>query len=87
MNFNIQQRIPNLIKEILRSEELTTRQVYERLMDAVARGKKGKTSPWRNTPSMAQLGSLLGSSLHPFRRVTPKGKYPAIWTYDGEEEE
>jgi hypothetical protein len=80
-----QVRIPNLIKDILKGKELETRQIYYKLMDALAETGKG-TKSWRNTPSKQQVVSILSSGLHPFIRVNGKKQYPAVWTYYGEEE-
>ena len=86
LNFeNKQIMAPKKIKEILLGKELTVKQIYDAVQDITAITKHGKTKPWRNKPTKGQITSLLGAKCHGFTRLTEKGVYPALWTWNGED--
>lgn len=71
------------IKEILDGEIMSTHLIHDRLQDATADIKDGRTKPWKHTPSKRKVTNIL-TSHPPFKRVNEK--YPALWTYNSEEE-
>ena len=83
MRLKLQKRIPEKIAQVMEGDEdLPTFIIYDRLMDALAYTRKGRTKAWRNTPTKQQVGAILSSGLYPqFVRVSEKGQYPTYWRY------
>tara|TARA_R100000234_G_C5001553_1_gene180548 strand:- start:2500 stop:2760 length:261 start_codon:yes stop_codon:yes gene_type:complete len=79
-------QIPKRIKKFLKGKIMNTNEIHSKLLDTKSIAGGGRLKPYRNTPSKQAVGSILSAPWHGFTRLTDKGVYPALWTYEGEEE-